>query len=308
MKKLILTIAFFLFFCVFASKSAFASLTISLSGLPSFVNRTNIKLYYTYLNTNGSSATVNLYVQKDGKDYRQTQDKDKTTVSGFFQIAGSDIYDGEGKYNFYATVSSDSNSVTSATVSTTLDMSPPSTPTDLAIERLSLNSYKLTWKSSFDDDFEKVLIYRSEKTAFNADSGTKIGEAGGAKNEIMTFIDGSPLPNSSYFYAIRAVDHAGNISGIATNAPNTIVTVTGSVKGQNITSVPKSGNVLSLSEEKITPTVTEKQGEINGGVSKEGVSDGGKVDGFVSKNKKGLIAAAGGAVLVLAYIVYRRKK
>ncbi len=273
-----------------------------------FLKNQRTYIFLTLLIAGIISLPQYLFIQKDGKDYRQTQDKDKTTVSGFFQIAGSDIYDGEGKYNFYATVSSDSNSVTSATISTNLDMSPPSTPTDLIIERLSPNSYKLTWKNSFDDDFEKVLIYRSETAPFVADSGTKIGETGGAKNEVMTFIDGSPLPDKSYFYAIRAIDHAGNISGIATNAPNTIITATGSVKGQNITSVPKSGNVLALSEEKITPTVAEKQGEVNGGVSAENKNENGKVSTFVSKNKKGLIAAAGGTVLILAYIVYRRKK
>ncbi len=54
--------------------------------------------------------------------------------------------------------------------------------------------------------------------------------------------------------------------------------------------------------------LTEKQGEVNGGVSAENKNENGKVSTFVSKNKKGLIAAAGGIVLILSYIVYRRKK
>ena len=159
MKKFILATTFFLSFCVFTSKPVFATLNISLSNLPSFINRTNPRLYYTYLNTDGSPAVVNLYIQKDGKDYRQTQDKDKTAISGYFQLQNSDFYDGEGKYNFSATVVSGANSVTDTT-ETNLDMSSPSAPTEYSKERINPTTYKISWKNPPNEDFEKVYIYR----------------------------------------------------------------------------------------------------------------------------------------------------
>lgn len=305
MKKIILTITIFLFFCVISSKFVLASLNISLSDLPSFVNTTNIKLYYTYLNTSGNPATVNLYIQKDGKDYRQIIERDKTSVSGYFELKGSDFYDGEGKYNFSATATFGADSITDTT-STNLDTSAPSAPTEYSKERLNPTTYKLSWKNSFDEDFEKVYLYRSKETSFNADSSTKIGEAGGSKNEKMTFNDGSVQADVTYYYALRAIDHAGNISGITTDAPGTMVT--GLVAVAKATSSPKKKNVVLLPEEKTPPTVVEKEGEVNGGVSEEGAREEGKTANLVSKNKNGLYALAGGVILVLAYIVYRRKK
>lgn len=300
MKKIILTVTIFLFFCVFSSKSALASLNISLSDLPSFVNKTNIKLYYTYLNTSGNPATVNLYIQKDGKDYRQTVEKDKTNVSGYFELRALDFYDGEGKYNFSATAVFGADSATDTTA-TNLDTSAPSAPTEYSKERLNQTTYKLSWKNSFDDDFEKVYIYRSKETSFTADSSTKIGEAGGSKNEKMTFNDGSVQLDVTYYYALRAIDHAGNISGITTDAPGTMITVT--VTGVKATSSPRKTTYLS-----VTPAVVKKEGEVNGGVSDEGVTEEGKTTNFILKSKNSLFILAGGVILILAYIIYRRRK
>ena len=297
----------FIFFLLLAGSliSVSATFEISLSSLPSYQNTTNFRLYYTYFSTDGNIAVVNLYVQKEGKDWRQTVDKNKTTVSGYFQLEGSDLYDNEGRYNFYATAVVGSQTVNSAAVTTILDMSAPSAPTEYGKERVNPTTYKLSWKNSFDEDFGKVYVYRSKETSFTADSGTRIGEAGGAKDEKMIYNDGSVEQNVEYFYALRAVDHAGNASGTVTDAPGTIV----------IVSVTKTPAVESLIDKKVKILPTEEdedeesieEGQISGGVSSEAGEVKGEREVFASKYKNWLITGGVGVILVAAYFVSKKR-
>jgi len=209
-------------------------LKISLSELPGYRNTSDFRVYYTYLETDGKAATVNLYIQKDGQGWRQTKDDNKTTVSGFFQLEGSDLYDGEGKYNFYAKAVTSDQTVQSTTTSTTLDNSSPDSPSEYGKERINNTTYKLSWKNPNNEDFAKVIIYRSENSTFNADESTKVGEMGGGKEEKITFNDGSIQDGKDYFYVIRAVDHAGNGSGLAGDLSESSSTSTTTPEGEAV--------------------------------------------------------------------------
>lgn len=309
MKRLFITIITFIIFILLSPKAVFAgTLKLNLSKLPEYKNTTNFRLYYTYFETESKVATVNLYIQKDGKDWRQTNDKNKTTVSGYFQLEGADIYDGEGKYNFYAAAATADQTVNSENVSTTLDMSPPSAPTEYSKERVNATTYKLNWKNPFDADFEKVYIYRSKEKSFVAEASTRIGEAGGSKDEKITFNDGSVEADVEYFYALRAIDQAGNASGIVTDAPGTVTA--GQVAG--ITTLGQGGpiqdgaegEVKILPKEKATPV---PDGQLGGGISSEAGEVKGETDNKNTVKKVIFGVAALGIVLVALYLKNRKK-
>jgi len=308
MKKFILAILLFLFFNLLGTKPVLAGvLKLSLSPLPSYKNTTNFRLYYTYFETEGKTATVNLFIQKDGKDWRQTVARDKTEVSGYFQLEGSDIYDGEGKYNFYASASTSEQTVNSATVSTTLDMTPPGKVTEFGKERLNATTYRIKWKDPEDSDFGKVYLYRSKEKSFSADSGTRIGEVGGSPSETKTWDDGSIENNVEYFYALRAVDHAGNSSDIVTDTPG--IVQAGAVAGEETSlGVPGAAREeVRLLPKELTPSPSPSEGELGGGIS----SEAGAIktaETLLGKNKYLLLGAGLGVFLILAYIFLRRKK
>lgn len=311
MRRLFITFITFIIFILFSGRSVFAgNLKLNLSKLPDYKNTTNFRLYYTYFETEGRSATVNLFIQKDGKDFRQTADRNKTAVSGYFQIEGADIYDNEGKYNFFATAGTADQVVNSSTVSTTIEMSSPAGPSEYGKERLNATTYKLTWKNPSDNDFERVYIYRSKEKSFIADASTRIGEAGGAKEEKMTFNDGSVEPDVEYFYALRATDHAGNASGIVTDAPGTVTVgqVAGvlTILGQGgLGQGGAGGEVKILPKEKLTPTPAE--GEIGGGISSEEGEIKGEAVGKISR-KNLIYGIIGLGIVLLAYNWYKKRK
>ena len=85
-----------------------------------------------------------------------------------------------------------------------------------------------------------------------------------------------------------------------TDAPGTMIT--GSPAVAKATSSPKVAKVVILSKEKETPTPEAEEGKIDGGISQEGEGEKGKI----SRNV--LYAIAGGVGIILAYIIYRRKK
>jgi len=305
----IIKLFFFLFvlsvlLVLFPLKPVFAGeLAIVLNDLPAYENITNFRLSYTAIETDQLPIKVNLYIQKEGKDWRQTVAKDKTDFAGEFQLEGSDLYDNEGKYYFKAIVESTGRTLESNVTSATLDMSAPSAPTEFGKERVNASTFKLTWKNPFDEDFEKVYVYRSKEKSFTADSGTRIGDVGGAKEEKMTFNDGSvPEPDVEYYYALRALDYAGNASGIVTDAPG--VVSGGQVAGASTGtggSTSSTGKVVLLPEEKgaVTPAEEAGEGELGGGGATEG-----EVKGESTPKSKLPYVLGGLGIIIIVLVLY----
>jgi len=306
MQKAIKTILIFLILnFVLAGGAKAGELNIVLNNLPQYQKSTEFSVFYTVIETDQLPVTVNLYIQKDGKDWRQTVMRDKTDYAGEFKLEGSDIYDGEGKYNFYATATSSEKTVTSNTISTTLDMTPPDSVSDYHKERVSATNYRLYFKCPSNSDLEKVYIYRSKETSFTADSGTRVAEIGCAPGEAkITEIGGES--DVDYYFALRALDHAGNISGIVTDAPGTVVA--GQVAGAAVspTGTGKKEKVVLLPKEEPTATPTEetKEGELGGGISAEERVLGEETP----KTSKLPYLLIGAGLLILAGIFLSRRK
>lgn len=311
MKKILLSIIAFVAFAFFLVRPAFAleeKLVVTLTDMPGYKNTTEFRIYYTYFDTLGKTANVNLFIEKDGNGFRQTIERDKTAVSGYFQIQGSDLYDGQGKYNFYASAVTDSKTTNSGTISTTIDQNAPGNVTDYRKERVSATDYKLYWKCPSDEDVETTYIYRSKDTSFTADSGTRIQEVSCNKEESKTTVVVGDA-NVDYYFALRAIDHAGNASGVVTDAPGTVIagTVAGaSTQAGTGGTTGKEGKVVILPEEEITPATEE--GQLGGGTS----SESGEVKGETTAKKSMLPLALGGLGLLLVLVVvisyFRRKK
>ncbi|RJR24375.1 hypothetical protein C4578_03255 [Candidatus Microgenomates bacterium] len=306
MKKIFLTILFLISLCFFSVNKAFAGdLVLSLSKLPDYRKGSSFRLYYTYFETDGKTATVNLFIQKDGKDWRQTNQKDKTTVSGYFEVGGSDFYDGEGKYHFYATAKTDEDTVTSETVSTILDSTSPGKVTDYNKERLNAASFRLKWKNPEDSDLDRVHIYRSKERSFTADSGTRVAVMHGAPGEKMIWENGVPENDIEFYYAFIAFDHAGNHSEIVTDAPGEVTP--GAVLGTQ-TELGTGGpltydeETVTLPEEEETET-EEEEGQLGGGISTEAGDVMG--DQTEKKSKTPYFLAGLGALAVLVFSYFR---
>jgi len=303
MKKIIKIIfAFCLFSFAFTGKVLAGDLSIILNEPPSMENTTDFQLFYTAIETDQLPVKVNLYIQKDGDSWRQTIDKDKTDYAGKFQLRGEDFYYGEGKYNFYAHVDS-SSGLDSNTVSLTLDTTAPGKVSDYHKERISDTNYRLYFKCPTDTDFEKVYIYRSKDTSFTADAGTRVSEIGCAPGESKTTDIGGDV-NVDYYFALRALDHAGNASEVVTDAPGTVIA--GQVAGAS-TGTGTKGKVVLLPEEKGTPTPTEevKEGELGGGSATEGEVKGESTP----KSRLPYVLGGFGILIALgAFFVLRKKQ
>lgn len=308
MKKIIFVLSVLIFSAFVFTRPALAAFKIAVSAPPEYTNREDLRIYYTYLETDGKTAKVNLYVQKEGKDWRQTKDKDKTAVSGYFQLEGSDFYNGDGKYHFYAKAWVEGVEYVSSTVTTTFDRSAPGQVTDYSKAKKDELNYEIRWRNPSDSDYQRVHIYRSREKSFTADTGTKVGEAFGAPGEYMKLENGSlEDKNAEYFYAIIAFDRAGNHSGIVTDAPGEVVP--GEVLGTE-TELGTGGpltydsEIVTLPEEEEEAETKEgEEGQLGGGISTEA----GEVMGDQTEktSKTPYFLAGLGALVVLTFSYFK---
>jgi hypothetical protein len=261
MKKFInILFSFFVFGFVFAKPVLAGNLNIVLNEPLSMENTTDFQLFYTAMETDQQPIKVNLFLKKDGSDWKQAIDKDKTGYAGYFQMRGEDFY-GEGEYYFYAHIDSGSQNLDSNTIVLTLDTSAPETVIDYRKEKVNETDFRLYFTCPTDEDFEKVYVYRSGKTSFLADGSTKITEVGCAPGESKN-IQISGDKNVDYYFALRALDHAGNASEVVTDAPGTVFS--GQVAG---VSIDKANIKETISI--VTPVESSPSGELGGGINQE---------------------------------------
>lgn len=285
-----------------------AAVQVSISDLPERINKYDFKIYYTVLDTRETpSYSVSGWMRKEGASWKQF-DVTKTEPSGYFQAKG-EYFEGEGKYYFKVI----GNGVESGVEEVVIDFTSPGEPREYKKERVSTVSYRLSWRNPVDSDFEKVLVYRSEVRDFTADSSTLVGQRGGSPDQEMDFVDCCLASDKEYFYAIRAIDKAGNASGLVGDGGSTVLV--------EITPTP-SETELTAETVKLLPK-EEAKGEILGKETKEEesvkeeatkeTSEKGSVLGVLketaSKNK--FLIIGGIIVLViggLGYFFFYKKK
>jgi len=180
-----------------------ADLMIKGIDMPSWVNWEPLYISYTALETENKPVNVKAYLKKDGEGWQEVGSS--TELSDTFEVSRS-YYPGDGVYKIY--FKELNSGKTTPEESFNVDFSAPSGVSEYRKERKDANVYKICWKNPDNDDLEKVLIFRSEKTN---EGFSQVGEVSGAKNEEKCFENGTP-DSKDYYYVTRAVDHAGNAS------------------------------------------------------------------------------------------------
>jgi hypothetical protein len=241
-----------------------ASPVVYIQSLPGYINYTDFKLSCT---TNGSVAQF--FSKKDGGSYTAFGSSiDLNASPCTVQVTGLQ-FGSEGKFWFKVDV----DGVESET-SVTLDTTGIGGVFDFGKERSNGNTtYKVHWRNPLDSDYKKVFIYRGTEAGFDANDSHKVSEASGNPGDTMSWEDNGLDATKEYFYVIRAIDRAGNASGLvgdagattqvlgATASPNAKVTVLpkekakGSILGTEVVTT-----TASASPEVVTQAVNTNPG------------------------------------------------
>jgi len=175
------------------------------------------------------------------------------------QVTGSQITE-EAKYTFTVTDGSLSSSTT-----TIFDNSGPSAVSGYFKDGLN-DGFRLHYHTPSDSDFDKVIIYRGDEASFSADSSHEIATINSSPNSDMTYEDHfGMVAGKTYYYYIRALDHAGNSSPLTGDGGvTTVITPTpGTVlSGTNVIILPRQeGTGSVLGTEATTSPTPESTGE-----------------------------------------------
>lgn len=277
-----------------ASARTILASVLSIQTLPSYVTTNSFKLSCT---ANGNSAQF--YFRKEGSSYSAFGPSiNLLTTPCLVQVASSEVTE-ESKFYFKVNV----DGTDSFETSTIYDNSGPSAVSGFYKDGLT-DGYRLHYHTPSDSDFDKVIIYRDELVGFSADSSHEIATVNGSPNTDMTYEDHS---GTGKFYLIRALDHAGNSSGLAGDVGTTTslsTAPTGNVLGAKTNSggkvviLPKNGSVLSgKTEASPTPEATVTPAPETG---KTGPAN------WILTHKKISIGVA--LVLIVAgYLLFRKK-
>lgn len=294
----ILFVAFvYLFICLFKPASAIASPLVYIQTLPSYININSFNLSCT---SNGSSAQF--YVSKNGgPNVAFGPVIDLTSTQCLVPVTSSEVND-QTNYTFTVIVDG-----VSASTSTNYDNSGPSGVSGYYKERINDGKYKLHWKNPGDTDFDKVIIYRGESADFSADNSHEIVRVSGGPNSDMTYDDNfAPDSSKTYYYAIRALDHAGNSSSLVgdggtTTSATPIAGVLGATtkSTSKVTSLPKEGSVLGT---EATPTATPVSSS-----DQTGQSGNTGASNWIKTHKKISLGLAFG-LIVVSYIVSKKRR
>lgn len=279
--------------------------------MPAYVNKEPFNISYTALEANGNPIEVIGYIKKDGSGWQEVASS--TKLSDTFEINSNFWAEGPGLYKIYFIAKSASETVSSDEESFNIDFTPPDPVSNYRKDRKDALVYKICWKNPDDEDFNRVIIYRSDKTEFTADSSTQITEVSGGKDEEKCFENNIP-ENKNYYYVTRTVDHAGNASSVVGDSEVT-VTTTSSVLGTSMTPT-QAPTVVSLPESQVTPAEQQAQeGQILGGTTDEGeISQPGviqqvtqKVAGLGWLRILGIVVIILGIVILLVSLLKKRQ-
>ena len=186
-------------------------------------------------------------------------------------LVDSSIITADGTYEFYVTVTADSSTVTSDKVTVVVDNTTPSPVTGYT-KTASGCSNILQFTVANDGQTNQIQIFRSDKATFTANSSNLIATISVTPNQVVSYTDSTATCGVTYYYAIRAVDNADNVSSFVTdktvvivpipanntntNTSTTSSTTTEEVKGSETSTSDTSTNTDTSST---TSSVTDEQ-------------------------------------------------
>jgi hypothetical protein len=300
MFKKILGLIILLFIFVTGSVFAFAN-TVKISKLPEYIKHDNFKLSYSALSE--SSVPVQFFFRKEGENYVPFGPV-FYEASGQIQVGGVQI-DEQVKYYFKVEINGGTTSDEIDETSVIYDHSGPSPVQSYWKEVIGGSHNRLHWKTPVDSDFSRVFIYRSDSLDFTADPSTKRGELGGAPDQEMTWDDVGLDSSITYYYALRAIDKAGNSSSVVADPEVTATVITEEV----VTESEAGEEVILLPSGEGEGRVLGEEEDIEEIVVDEPETAFGEAVDTLTGTTKGRIAAISAFVvgLILYFITKRRK-
>ena len=229
--------------------------TIKSIDMPSWVNWQPLYISYTALDPDNNPVNVKGYIKKDGEGWQEIGNSNKLTDT--FEVDRS-YYPGDGVYKIY--FKETNRDVSTDEESFNVDFTAPNGVSEYRKERKDANVYKICWKNPDNDDLDRVLIFRSDRTDGGFD---KVGEVSGSKNEEKCFENGTP-DGKDYYYLTRAVDHAGNASSTVGDSEVTTTQVLGATSEVTPSSTP---SVVNLPLSQVTGQEQAEEGQILGGTT-----------------------------------------
>jgi len=296
-------ISVFLFFA-FVGVARAGDLMIQGIDMPSWVNWEPLYISYTALETEGNPVNVKGYLKKDGESWQEVGISSK--LSDTFKVERS-YYPGDGVYKIY--FKETNSGKTTPEESFNVDFTAPSGVSEYRKERKDANVYKICWKNPDNNDLDRVLIFRSEKTNEGFD---KVAEVSGSKNEEKCFENGTP-DSKDYYYVTRAVDHAGNASSTVGDSEVTTTQVLGTTSEATPSLTPA---VVNLPLAEVTGEQQAQEGQILGGTTDEGeISQPGviqqvtqQVTGLGWLRILGIVVVLGGIILLIVSLLKRNRQ
>lgn len=277
---------------------------VTISDLPEYTTSDNFQLSYSALANDASSITAKFYVRKEGESYAQFGSV-LNGASGIIGVTSTQINE-QKKFYFKVEITSSNGSAIDET-SVFFDISGPSPVQNYWKERISPEIYKLHWKNPGDSDFSRVFIYRGDEAGFSADGSHKIAEVGGAADDEVTWENIGLTSGNEYYYALRAVDNAGNSSSLVGDG-GTIVEETIKVEGgateEEVVLLPSGKEVGQVLGEE------EEEGAMEEVILGESETAFDEAVNTLTRTTKGKIAAISAFVigLILFFFTNKRKQ
>lgn len=203
---------------------------------PSGTNRVNNTLEFTVLDVLGRDSNINFecFVQRPSQVMFDPVafDSGVLTISGAnTQFGNSGVCltnagvfsEGSGDYQIKVVANKDGDVAESNIVTLAFDNIPPSNLVSYSKSRASC-TFTLNFRTANDGQTDRVEIFRSQSSSFIADLSTFVVSTDVNPDSNEVYVDNIAGCNQNdYYYALRAVDASGNVSGFTTD---TVVTVT----------------------------------------------------------------------------------
>lgn len=247
MRKIKLTISLFILSLFISVKSVAAgTVYLSITDLPDYITTNSFKLSYSCL----GCTSVQFYVSKNGGSWNSFGSL-MTDASGQVQVTSSQV-DEQTSYAFKVVDASGEEAKTE----TFYDISGPSPVSGYYKDSWGVGFYKLHWTNPTDSDFAKVIIYRGDTSSFSADASHEIAQVPGGAGATMTYDEHQPDSSKTYYYALRALDKAGNSSSLVGDAGTTVL----GTSTQATATPGTSSKVVSLPKEEVGQVLPESTG------------------------------------------------
>lgn len=272
--------------------------TVSIQDLPSYVTRDNFLISCSSL----GGSSVQFSYKKDGGSYQNFGSAiDVTSNPCQVQVTSSQISE-QTKYYFRATLD---GSVSDET-NTIYDVSGPSPVNGFRKDDGGNNTLVIHWRNPNNEDFAKVIIYRGATVDFSADGNHEIATVTGSPDSEMTY--SINVDATKPYYAIRAIDKAGNSSGLvgdgSSSSSTTNIASNGTTSGTGTGS--RGGSVLGTSESvKVLPVESASP---SAETSTESESQSSTDSSASSKNNTWRNVGIGVILVLIAFFVLRRMK